>query len=183
MELAAVSCRTLLVVVFAVAVVTKLSSAESFSAFARSVREFAGLSARRGRAAARLVAGAEAAGAVLLVLPRPLTMAGFALLGCLLGSFTIAMAASLRRGLRVPCRCFGASTSSTGVLPLVRNGFLILVAAIGAAGTFHGVPTAPGGLAVAVGAGLVLGAVVTVLDDIYEVLRDFLPVAAPKGHR
>ncbi|MEV0265426.1 MauE/DoxX family redox-associated membrane protein [Streptomyces sp. NPDC050617] len=184
MELAAVSCRTLLVVVFAVAVVSKLSSAESFSAFVRSVRELAGLSPSRGRAAARLVVGAEAAGAVLLMLPRPrpLTMAGFVLLGCLLGAFTIAMAASLRRGLRVPCRCFGASTSSAGALPLVRNGLLIVAAVTGAAGTFHGVPTAPGGLAVAAGTGLVLGAVVTVFDDIYEVLRDFLPVAAPKGH-
>ncbi|MEU7045624.1 MauE/DoxX family redox-associated membrane protein [Streptomyces varsoviensis] len=185
MELVAVSCRTLLVVVFAVAVASKLSGAEPFNAFVRSVREFTALAPRRARAAAHLVVGTEAVGAVLLSLPRPAAaIAGFALVGCALGAFTVGMAASRRRGVRVPCRCFGASSHNTGALPLVRNGFLIVVAVTGAAGTaLGGQPAAPGGLAVAAGAGLVLGVVMTVLDDIYEVLRDLLPVAAPKGHR
>ncbi len=186
MELAAMSCRTLLVVVFTVAVVGKLRSAESFGAFVRSVQGFAALSPRRGRAVARLVAGAEAVGVVLLLLPGPVAIVGFALVGCLLGAFTLAIGASLRRGVRVPCRCFGASTNNTGPLHLVRNGFLFAVAVAGAVGTFHGLPQAPGGLAVAVATGLVLGVVVTVLDDISESLRDSFssfPVAVRKGQR
>jgi hypothetical protein len=70
-----------------------------------------------------------------------------------------------------------------GALHLVRNGFLIAVAVTGAVGTVHGLPEAPGGLAVAVGTGLVLGVVVTVLDDISESLRDSFPNAVRKGQR
>ena len=183
MEFAAMGCRTLLVVVFAVAVVGKLRSAEAFEAFVRSVQGLASLPSRRSRAVARVVAGAEVAGVVLLVPPTRVAIIGFALVGCMLGAFTLAMAASLRRGMRVPCRCFGASTRSTGPLQLVRNGFLMAVAAGGAVGTFHGLPQTPGGLAVACGTGLVLGVVVTNLDDISELLCDAYPVAARKGQR
>ncbi|MEU6370065.1 MauE/DoxX family redox-associated membrane protein [Streptomyces sp. NPDC046931] len=183
MEFAAMCCRILLVVVFAVAVVSKLRSADAFGAFVRSVQGLAALSPHRSRAVARVVAGAEVAGVVLLVLPSRMAMVGFALVGCLLGAFALAMAASLRRGVRVPCRCFGASTRSTGPLQLVRNGFLMAVAAGGAVGTVHGLPKSPGGLAVACATGLVLGVVVTNLDDISELLRDAFPVAARKGHR
>ncbi|WPW27305.1 MauE/DoxX family redox-associated membrane protein [Streptomyces atratus] len=183
MQLAAMSCRVLLVVVFTVAVVSKLRSAESFGAFVRSVQGFAVLSPRRGRAVARLVTGAEVAGVVLLLLPGPVAIVGFALVGCMLGAFTLAIGASLRRGVPVPCRCFGASTSSAGPRHLVRNGFLIAVAVTGAVGTSHGLPEVPGGLAVAAGTGLVLGVVVTVLDDISESLRDSFPAAVRKGQR
>ncbi|MFE9355095.1 MauE/DoxX family redox-associated membrane protein [Streptomyces olivaceoviridis] len=183
MELAAMSCRVLLVVVFTVAVVSKLRSAESFGAFVRSVQGFAVLSPPRGRAVACLVTGAEAAGILLLLLPGPVAFAGFALVGCMLGAFTVAIGASLRRGVRVPCRCFGASSSNAGPLHLLRNGFLIAVAVTGAIGTFHGLPEASGGLSVAVGTGLVLGVVVTVLDDISESLRDSFPDAVRKGQR
>ncbi|MFB7915971.1 MauE/DoxX family redox-associated membrane protein [Streptomyces sp. NPDC056061] len=183
MEFAAMSCRILLVIVFTVAVVSKLRGTDSFGAFVRSVQGFAVLSPRRGRAVARLVTGAEAAGVVLLLLPGPVAIAGFALVGCMLGAFTLAIGASLRRGVRVPCRCFGASTSGAGPLHLIRNGFLIAVAVTGAVGTSHGLPEAPGGLAVAVGTGLVLGVVVTVLDDVSESLRDAFPVAARKTQR
>ncbi|MFI1379947.1 MauE/DoxX family redox-associated membrane protein [Embleya sp. NPDC020886] len=181
MESAAMACRTLLVVVFAVAVVSKLRSAASFAAFVRSVRAFVALSPRRGRAAARLVAGAEAAAVVLLLSSGPAALVGFALAGCLLAAFTLAMAASLRRGVRVSCRCFGASATDTGPLQLARNGFLVVVAIIGAVGTSRGLPDAPGALAVTVGIGLVAGVVVTVLDDISELLRDAFPVAVRKG--
>jgi hypothetical protein len=183
MELVAMSCRVLLMVVFTVAVVSKLRSAESFGAFVRSVQGFAVLSPRRGHLVACLVIGAEVAGIVLLLLPGRMAFAGFALVGCMLGVFTLAIGASLRRGVRVPCRCFGASTSNAGLLHLVRNSSLIAVAVTGAVGTFHGLPEAPGGLAVAVGTGLVLGFIVTVLDDISESLRDSFPVAIRKGQR
>ncbi|MGW1892416.1 MauE/DoxX family redox-associated membrane protein [Streptomyces sp. NPDC002004] len=183
MELAAMSCRILLVVVFTVAVVSKIGSAQSFAAFVRSVEQFAVLPPRRGRAAARLVTGAEAAAVVLLLLPGPAAIAGFALAGCLLAAFTLAIGASLHRGVRVPCRCFGASTSSTGPVHLVRNGFLIAVAVTGAVGTFHGLPGAPGALATGVGIGLVLGVLVTVLEDVSEALRDSIPVAVRKGQK
>ncbi|MFD0267452.1 MauE/DoxX family redox-associated membrane protein [Streptomyces sp. NPDC127106] len=184
MELAAMSCRTLLVVVFAVAVVGKASGAESFGAFVRSVQEFVrSASPSRGRGVAHLVVGAEAVGIVLLLLPAPAAIAGFALVGCLLGAFTLAIAASLRRGARVPCRCFGASTSNAGPLQLVRNGLLMAAAVTGAVGTSNGPPEAPGAVAVALATGLVVGVVVTVLDDISELLRDAFPVAARKARR
>ncbi|MFF9345726.1 MauE/DoxX family redox-associated membrane protein [Streptomyces sp. NPDC014734] len=181
MELVSWSCRTLLAVVFAIAVAGKLRGAGSFGAFVRSTRELAALSARRGLAVARLVIGAEAVGVVLLLCPGRAAVAGFALAGCLLAAFTVATGASLRRGVRVPCRCFGSSAGDAGVLHLVRNGFLIAVAVVGAAGTPPGLPDTAGGLAVAVATGLVLGVVVTVLDDISESLRDSFVVTVRKG--
>ncbi|MFF7244783.1 MauE/DoxX family redox-associated membrane protein [Embleya sp. NPDC008237] len=181
MELAAMSCRALLWVVLAVAVVSKLHSARSFAAFVRSVRAFAVVPARRARAVGCLVVGAETAGIVLLSSPGPAAFVGFVLVGCLLAVFTLAMAVSLRRGVRVSCRCFGASAIDTGPLQLGRNGFLIVVAAIGAVGAPHGLPDAPGGLAVTIGIGLITGVTVTVLDDVSELLRDAFPVAARKG--
>ncbi|MFE6844634.1 MauE/DoxX family redox-associated membrane protein [Streptomyces sp. NPDC057686] len=184
MELAAMSCRTLLVVVFAVAVTGKAGGAESFGAFVRSVQEFVrSTSPNRGRGVAHLVIGAEVAGTVLLLLPGPAAVAGFALVGCLLGAFALAIATSLRRGVRVPCRCFGASASSAGPLELVRNGFLMAAAVTGAVGTSNGLPETTGAVALAVGTGLILGVVVTVLDDISDLLRDAVPVAIWKGRR
>ncbi|WP_327287687.1 MauE/DoxX family redox-associated membrane protein [Streptomyces sp. NBC_01198] len=182
MEFVAMSCRILLLVVFTVAVVSKVRSAESFGGFVRSVRGFAALSPSQGRVVARAVIGAEAVVIVLLLLTGPRVTVGFALAGSVLAVFSLAIGASLRRGARVPCRCFGASTSSSGALGLVRNGFLIAVAVTGAVGTHHGLPPASGAVAAA-GTGLVLGVVVTVLDDIAESLRDSFPVAVRKGQK
>ncbi|WDN56857.1 MauE/DoxX family redox-associated membrane protein [Streptomyces clavuligerus] len=180
MEIVVLSCRTLLVVVLAVAAMSKIRDAESYAAFTGSVRELTELPARPARTVAAIVVAAEAGAVVLLLAPSPSHRAGFALAGGLFGAFTVAIAASLRRGVRGRCRCFGASESRLGPVHLVRNALLITVAGTGALGASDSLPGAPGGLALAVGTGLVLGVVVTVLDDIGAGLRDAVRIGTEK---
>jgi uncharacterized membrane protein YphA (DoxX/SURF4 family) len=48
-----------------------------------------------------------------------------------LGAFTVAVAANLRRGLAVPCPCFGASERPVSGSTMVRNGWLAALAVLG----------------------------------------------------
>jgi len=78
---------------------------------------------------------------------------------------------SVRRGNTAPCRCFGASSTPLGPRHLVRNALLLAVAAAGLAGVLTpGALELPGTL-VAGAAGLVVGAMITVFDDIADLVK------------
>jgi hypothetical protein len=53
----------------------------------------------------------------------------------LLSVFTVGIVASLRRGDRTPCRCFGASATRLGVPHVVRNLALTAICATGLVAT------------------------------------------------
>ncbi|GAB3976601.1 MauE/DoxX family redox-associated membrane protein [Plantactinospora veratri] len=111
--------RWLLVLVFLASAGSKLRGRASFRAFADSLRAMALLPSRVVGPVAVAVTTAEAAVPVLLV-PLPvagLTTVGFALAAALLAAFTVAVAAVLRRGTPVSCRCFGeaAAARSAGI--------------------------------------------------------------------
>lgn len=120
---------------------------------------------------------AEAATVVLLAFPATAT-AGLVAAAALLVAFTAAIGWSLLRGARAPCRCFGASRTPLGAPQLLRN--LALVGVCGAAlaagarpaGALH-----PAGVVVALGAAAVAMALVLLLDQAVELLRD--PPRAP----
>lgn len=176
----AIGMRCLIGAVFLISFAGKAARRGAFAAFVVSVRELLPLSRTVTRAAAVLVVLAEAAIAVLLALPPPTAHgAGFALAATLLVAFTAAIAWSLRRGIRTPCRCFGASATPLGTRHVVRNLLLTTgavaggVAATAAAGALH-----PGGVLAAVFAGLLLGALVAVLDDL---LLAFRPLPLPQS--
>lgn len=61
-----------------------------------------------------------------------------------LGAFTVAVAANLRRGLAAPCPCFGASDRPVSGSTMVRNGWLAALAVLGtgSSGGAGGVQTA-----------------------------------------
>jgi hypothetical protein len=165
----AVGCRLLIAVVFLVSVATKLAD---LPAFVESVRGLRVLPAPLARAGAGAVVAAEAAIVLLLAVPVAATgVAGFGVAVAALVAFGAAIALSLRRGRRAPCRCFGRSTTPLGWHHVVRNGALTAVALLGAVATAGAGPAHPGGLAVAAAAGAVAGLLVTALDDIVALFR------------
>ncbi|MGP3685992.1 MauE/DoxX family redox-associated membrane protein [Streptomyces sp. IBSNAI002] len=168
----AIGMRCLIGAVFLVSVLGKTAGRGAYAAFVVSVRELLPLSRTVIRPAAALVVLGEAAIVPLLALPHPLAhRTGFALAAVLLTAFTAAIARSLRRGSRTPCRCFGASTTPLGPRHLVRNLLLAVGATAGATAGAAAGPPHPGGVLAAVFAGLLLGALVTLLDDLLYLLR------------
>ncbi len=172
----------LLGVVFAVAAVSKLRSRRAFTEFVASLRPMGLAPAARLPLVAGAVAVAEVAVTVLLAVslggPLPENPAstvaalGFAGAVALLAVLTGGVAVALRRGVSAPCRCFGVSAAPLGPIHLARNGILLVVAAVGLISVLAS-PLGSGeaaGLAIAVPAGLVLGALIVAFDDLWFLL-------------
>lgn len=145
------SCRCLIAAVFVTSVVSKTRSRDAFRAFVSSIDDLRPAPAPGSGAIAPVVVAGEGSVAVLLAVPGAVT-AGFALSASLLLAFSAAIAAAVRRGVRTPCRCFGASVTPIGVPHLVRNLLLLAASATGGltalrspAGVLH-----PAGVAVSV---------------------------------
>ncbi|WP_169986193.1 MauE/DoxX family redox-associated membrane protein [Microbispora sp. H10836] len=124
-------CRLLTGIVFLMSAVSKLRGRTAYEEFTAATRALTRLPARRVRPVAALVVAAEAAVAPLLAW-GPTVLAGFCVALGLLAAFTVAIVAALRRGRRVPCRCFGASAVPVGPGHLARNAVLVVAAAAGA---------------------------------------------------
>lgn len=176
MHYVVLAVQSLVVVVFLVSSAGKLKSRDAVREFTASLRRLRILPASAAGPAAFSVLVAEVAVWALLVIPASVTRtAGFGVAAGLLTVFAAGIALSLRRGAQVPCRCFGASTTPLGPWHVVRNLLLAGAAALAAVLPSQG-PVRPGGLVVAVCAGLLLGALVALFDDLVALFR---PVPAP----
>jgi hypothetical protein len=122
-------CRLILAGVFVLSAVEKLRAP---NAFVDGVRGFRLLPPRFVRAGAYAVLFCEVCSAGLLAFSRT-ALAGFVLAGAVLALFTAAVAQAIRRGLNVPCPCFGVSTARVGLRHIIRNLILISAAVTGAA--------------------------------------------------
>ncbi|GAA2884676.1 methylamine utilization protein MauE [Streptosporangium fragile] len=131
MDYVVIGCRALVGIVFLVSAATKIRPLAS-GEFAASVRRLTGLRGARARPVALGVVLLEGAVPVLLVV-RGLAVPGFVLAGALLAAFSTAILVALRRGVRAPCRCFGAAEIPLGPRHLVRNALLGVAAAASAA--------------------------------------------------
>ncbi|MGN9838315.1 MauE/DoxX family redox-associated membrane protein [Nonomuraea sp. H19] len=166
MDLLLVACQILIGAVFAVAAFTKLRSRADLRSFASTLVM---VPERLRLPVACVVATSEAATAALMAIPE----IGLVLSGIMLGAFSLVIAVTVRRGMRVSCRCFGPSVVSLGWVHLVRNVLLLLVVALGGmALTFTSGPPAAAALAVAIPAGLAGAVVFIVFDDIAELFMD-----------
>ncbi|MFG3704694.1 MauE/DoxX family redox-associated membrane protein [Micromonospora sp. NPDC047670] len=177
--------RCLLALVFLASAASKLRGRPAFRAFADSLRAMNLLPARVVVPVAGAVVVAEAAVPVLLLAPLPgaaVTTVGFALATALLAAFTVAIAAVLRRGTAVSCRCFGeAAAAPFGRHHLARNVALIVVAGTGAYASLgdSGLTVATGVLSVPLA---VVGALVVVrLDDVVALFSPGTPPGAAAG--
>ncbi len=159
-------CRCLLLVVFAGSAIGKLGS---FTAFCRATREL--VPAARGVATQLAAAVIVGELIVVLLLAVPATApAGLVTGAGLLVAFTVAIAAALGRGSTTSCNCFGRSASPIGARHLVRNGFLILVAAIGLIADVLGWPAGVESLGLAMTG--VVAVVLAVLVLSFDALAD-----------
>lgn len=152
--------------VFLVSATAKLGSFGGFVAAIRQVRLVPG---RWPRPIARTVVAAEGAVAGLLLLPAGFAVAGFVLAILLCVVFGLMIELSVRRGIRVPCPCFGASADFLNRRHLVRNGILVAVAATGLAGFDLG-RLAVAEIALGVVVAVFVAAVVIRFDDVVAVV-------------
>ena len=130
MGYAITACRLILAGVFVLSAVEKVRAPK---AFVDGVGSFRLLPERFVRAGAYAVLVGEVCSAGLLAFPQT-ALAGFVLAAVVLALFTAAIAQAIRRGLNVPCPCFGVSTAPVGPRHIIRNLILIAVAVTGAAG-------------------------------------------------
>lgn len=164
--------RLLLATVFVAAVAGKVYGRSAFGAFVTSLRRMDVLPESATSAVARVAVTAEAFVVLLLLVPIRLAgVAGFVLAAGVLTAFTVAIGLSLRHGNRAPCRCFGASTTPLGARHVTRNLTLIAVSLLGLAATLGPGRLDAGAALVAGAVGVVLGVLVTALDDIVELVR------------
>jgi hypothetical protein len=176
MQYVALAGRILLATVFLVSASTKLRSAAAFGAFRRSTRRMAILPERLVRPVAVLVVACEAAIVPLLVTPTFVTgLLGLALAAVLLAGLAVAIGSIVHRGIDTTCQCFGHSAMPLGKVHIVRNVGLVAVAAVAAVTGARGGGLEIGGALLAGLAGVLLGALVTVLDDIRQVLQPIPP--------
>ncbi|MGK5733615.1 MauE/DoxX family redox-associated membrane protein [Streptomyces sp. URMC 124] len=174
-----IAIHCLIGVVFLVSSLGKSAGRRAFDRFVISVEDMRIVPSRRARSVARAVVVAECAVCVCLAVPVvAATVAGLVVATGLLAVFTTAIAVSVRRGVRTPCRCFGASAGPLGPRHIVRNVALAAAAVTGAAAVAAPGATTPGGAAVAVLGGLLVGGLVAALDDILDLFR---PVDAAPG--
>ncbi|MEV5680543.1 MauE/DoxX family redox-associated membrane protein [Streptomyces sp. NPDC052179] len=189
MELALWAVRGCLLLVFTRSVMGKVRSRAAFAEFTGTVRSLPParpLSAPLpARTLAVLVVTAEAALVPALALPGVLAppavlVAGLGTAAVLLSAFTALAADAARRGSRVPCRCFGRTTTPLGAVHAVRNSVLLAVAVTGLVAVTvtgrspeAGDPMAGDPMVVltALLGGAVLGLLVTALDDLAALFR------------
>jgi uncharacterized membrane protein YphA (DoxX/SURF4 family) len=165
-----ITARLLLAFVLLIAGISKLTDRRGFRA---ALRDF-GVRERLARALAIVVPVAELATAGALI-PGPSAQWGGLAAAVLLVAFTAAITANIARGRHPECKCFGGlHTSTTGPRALVRNAFLVVLAALVVTDSWAGSPDsawdalADRGAGGAVLAGIVsgLGALVIARNDL-----------------
>ncbi|MEV0568897.1 MauE/DoxX family redox-associated membrane protein [Dactylosporangium sp. NPDC050588] len=145
--------RALLAFVMALAVAGKITDGDYRKAFRNSLEAFTWVPRALRPALPAGVLAAEAALAVLLVLPQT-AQPGLVLCALFLVVVTAALAAARAGGKDVRCACFGADDRPVEAWHFTRNGLLVLVAA----GTFLAHDPAPATPVPAMAAGLVISA-------------------------
>lgn len=162
--------------VFLAASVSKWWGRDTFRQFATSLRDMRVLPAGLVPPIAVFVVVAESAVWMLLAMPVAITaVTGLVLATGLLAAFAGGIGSVLRRGVRASCRCFGPSATPFAVHHVVRNVALACLAVLGLLAWIRPGEASAGGAVVAIASGLLLGGVITVLDDLVDL---FQPVGA-----
>jgi hypothetical protein len=167
MVYAALICRTVVGLVFAVSAFSKLRNATAYREFASWL---AGVPVplARNRTLPPVLAAAEAATVVLVAVPAT-AVAGLVLAVLVLAALTAGTAVVVRRGARVTCQCFGPSQTELASHHVLRNGFLLVVAAVGLAAVAFSVGAAgprPAGIGLSLWAAVAVATFVVFLDDV-----------------
>jgi hypothetical protein len=177
------TCRAVLIGIFAVSLASKVRGRSAYAKFRESVVRWRVLSRGWSRAAAAGVVVGEAAVVVLLALPWA-GVPGFALAGALLAAFTVGISLAMRRGRAAACRCFGAG-ARLRLAHVVRNLVLLGVCVVGAAGATvsSGAPRRLPESAVALSVAAVGVLFVTRFDDLVALMVPTVSAAATGDKR
>jgi hypothetical protein len=167
---AVLTVRVMLALVLLVSVISKTRGRSAFAVFRHWVGELRVVPERLSATVAATLTAGEAVALALLVVPAT-AVAGLALTAAIMLVFAAAIAVIIRRGVSVPCRCFGGSSRPMGRLEIARNLVLALLAASTAAvalltsapGLSAPHASAPGAVA-AIAAGAALAAAAVRLD-------------------
>lgn len=160
--------RCLIGLVFVISAVEKAGGRARFRDFTMSLSGMRVLPAGLVGPVAGIVVAGEIAVPMLLLAPWPsraVPLGGFAVALLLLGGFTIAVGAVLRRGVPAACRCFGGAGAPFSRRHVVRNLALATVAAGGAIATITDQPMTWRAV-VAVPAAVLCAVIVARLDDL-----------------
>jgi hypothetical protein len=140
----ALSCRCVMAITFGFSFFSKIRNGNAFREFAAWVGGVPPVSRRTQLPVAVTLVAGELVVTGTVIAPGTARW-GLTLAALLLTVFAAGIYAALRRGVRAPCRCFGASTTPLGWSQVVRNTLLAVVAVAGAIaqGSQRGV-TVPG---------------------------------------
>jgi len=168
------TCRFTIVIVFAASAFSKTRSRAALRAFMASTEAMTALGPRPAEVVASAVLGCEVAVVALVAIPSQLSArTGFILALLLLVAFEAAIAATIRRGVAVSCRCFGNSDSAVGRKEAGRNLLLIGLAAGGLLTAAHAVPNVPAvDWTIAVCVAVAIAAVLVNFDDLTWLLGE-----------
>ncbi|HSZ48478.1 MAG TPA: MauE/DoxX family redox-associated membrane protein [Streptosporangiaceae bacterium] len=172
-------------IVFGASAASKLRSGPAFRAFAAGLRETSLLPDRLLPRVATLLAGGEAAIAVLLAAAAlvvwagggvALAIAALAAAALLTVMLAAGVAVVMRRGVSARCACFGAASDQPlGRVHLIRNLSLLAVEVIGIALSPLALPPAPAGGAVALFAALIAALLVIRWEDLAALVAPLPP--------
>ncbi len=168
---ALVACWMLLGVVFTAALIGKLREPDPVRRLAGSLAGLVPGGLRTAAATGVILVEIVVVGALLVAVATPwVARAAAALAAAVMTVFAAGVAVSRRRGLATRCRCFGASDSPLGRRHLVRNSFILIFAAAGAAlpAPPHLQALAPVPALLACAAGALAGLMIVQLDAIVE---------------
>ena len=168
-EYLSLACRCAIAIIFVTSAASKLTGPGSFPAFVRAVRRMKVVPWPLIKATAIIVVSTEILIALLLIIPLSITgLVGFAIALGLLTAFTYGIIGTVRRKDQTPCRCFGKSSVPLGPRHIIRNVCFMAMSALGFIGLLFpadfDIPMA----IVASIAGLVVGGLGTMVDDITE---------------
>jgi Methylamine utilisation protein MauE len=177
MEYAALACRGLVGLVFAVSAFTKIRNVTAYREFGRWLADLpAPLPGPR--ALAPLLAGTEVAIVALTAVPAT-AVTGLALAAFTLAFLTAGTAAAVSRDAPVSCHCFGPSRAALAMRHVLRNGLLLAAALTGALAAGAGA-VRPAGIALSLAAAVAGATFVVFLDDLaFLVRRDPAASAGP----
>lgn len=186
MRYVVLSAGLALAVVFAASAVSKLRGRDAYAAFVAATGRLLPTRALPRRPVALVVVAGEVAIPPLMVLSPA---AGLTTTAVLSASFTVGILLAVHRGVRAPCRCFGASAAPLRRLQALRSGGLAVLAAV-ALGLLVGAGLTwstgidllaglhPAGVLLAAVAAVVLALLTIYFDDIAEL---FAPASTPVG--
>jgi hypothetical protein len=165
--------------VFVVSLASKLRGRAAFRAFAASLGGMPVPGRRASRSTAVVITATEAAITGLIVVPSTAGL-GLLLAAATLTTFAAGIQLAVSRGVRAPCRCFGASDVPLGYGHTARNVLLGVIAATGAAAGSAAGPLRPAGIALSVAVAVVAILPVLFFDDLVAVIAG---PAAPAAHQ